>query len=148
MTGIGFPLPLQHPLQFISRQVCPAHGKLGVLNPRPSGAVSMLPAASAPIWGPRAGIGPGTMPLTDVAIRSAKPNPKPSKIGDSLSLFLLVQPAGEKLWRRKYRVDGKEKKSSIGSYPVVGLAEARRRRDHTETLRNLRAIQRADFEKS
>ena len=88
------------------------------------------------------------MPLTDVAIRNAKPRLKPYKLGDSLGLFLLVQRAGGKLWRLKYRVDGKEKKLSIGSYPEVGLAEARRRRDHTETLRNLRAIQSADFEKS
>lgn len=74
------------------------------------------------------------MPLTDVAIRNAKPRPKPYKLGDSLGLFLLVQPAGGKLWRLKYRVDGKEKKLSIGSYPEVGLAEARRRRDDAREL--------------
>ena len=72
------------------------------------------------------------MPLTDVAIRNAKPRPKPYKLGDSLGLFLLVQPAGGKLWRLKYRVDGKERKLSIGSYPEVGLAEARRRRDYPQ----------------
>lgn len=74
------------------------------------------------------------MPLTDVAIRNAKPRLKPYKLGDSLGLFLLVQPAGGKLWRLKYRVDGKEKKLSIGSYPEVGLAEARRRRDDAREL--------------
>ncbi|WP_062344402.1 integrase arm-type DNA-binding domain-containing protein [Novosphingobium sp. CCH12-A3] len=74
------------------------------------------------------------MPLTDVAIRNAKPRSKPYKLGDSLGLFLLVQPAGGKLWRLKYRVDGKEKKLSIGSYPEVGLAEARRRRDDAREL--------------
>jgi integrase len=74
------------------------------------------------------------MPLTDVAIRNAKPRPKPYKLGDSLGLFLLVQPAGGKLWRLKYRVDGKEKKLSIGSHPEVGLAEARRRRDDAREL--------------
>lgn len=74
------------------------------------------------------------MPLTDVAIRNAKPRPKPYKLGDSLGLFLLVQPAGGKLWRLKYRVDGKEKKLSIGCYPEVGLAEARRRRDDAREL--------------
>ena len=74
------------------------------------------------------------MPLTNVAIRNAKPRLKPYKLGDSLGLFLLVQPAGGKLWRLKYRVDGKEKKLSIGSYPEVGLAEARRRRDDAREL--------------
>jgi len=74
------------------------------------------------------------MPLTDAAIRNTKPRPKPYKLGDSLGLFLLVQPAGGKLWRLKCRVEGKEKKLSIGSYPEVGLAEARRRRDEAREL--------------
>lgn len=67
--------------------------------------------------------------LTDVAIRNAKPAPKPYKMGDSHGLFLLVQPTGGKLWRFKYRVDGREKKLAIGPYPEIGLGEARRRRD-------------------
>lgn len=67
------------------------------------------------------------MALTDTAIRNAKPKLKPYKLGDSKGLFLLVQPSGGKLWRVKYRLDGKEKKLAIGIYPDVGLAEARRR---------------------
>ncbi|WP_408587595.1 tyrosine-type recombinase/integrase [Novosphingobium sp.] len=69
------------------------------------------------------------MALTDVAIRNAKPGPKAYKMGDSHGLFLLVQPTGGKLWRFKYRVDGREKKLAIGPYPEIGLGEARRRRD-------------------
>ncbi|MBC2663416.1 integrase arm-type DNA-binding domain-containing protein [Novosphingobium flavum] len=69
------------------------------------------------------------MALTDVAVRNAKPGPKPYKMGDSHGLFLLVQPTGGKLWRFKYRVDGREKKLAIGPYPEIGLGEARRRRD-------------------
>ena len=69
------------------------------------------------------------MALTDVSIRKAKAGPKPYKMGDSSGLFLLVQPSGGKLWRMKYRVDGREKKLAIGRYPEIGLAEARRRRD-------------------
>jgi Arm DNA-binding domain len=47
----------------------------------------------------------------------------------------LVQPSGGKLWRVKYRIDGKEKKKlAIGIYPQVGLAEARRRRDAAREL--------------
>lgn len=74
------------------------------------------------------------MPLTNVAIRNAKPRDKPYKVGDTLGLFLLVQPSGGKLWRVKYRIDGKEKKLAIGIYPQVGLAEARRRRDAAREL--------------
>jgi integrase len=69
------------------------------------------------------------MALTDLAIRKARPGPKPYKIGDSQGLFLLVQPSGGKLWRLKFRVDGLEKKLAIGTYPEIGLGEARRRRD-------------------
>lgn len=69
------------------------------------------------------------MALTDAAIRNAKAREKPYKLGDSGGLFVLVQPSGGKLWRLKYRYNGKEKKLALGTYPAVGLAEARRRRD-------------------
>jgi len=74
------------------------------------------------------------MALTDVAIRNAKPRSKPYKMGDAFGLFVLIQPAGGKLWRFKYRFDGREKKLAIGTYPVIGLAEARRRRDQAREL--------------
>lgn len=69
------------------------------------------------------------MALTDLAIRKARPGPTPYKLADSHGLFLLVQPAGGKLWRLKFRFDGREKKLAIGTYPEIGLGEARRRRD-------------------
>lgn len=69
------------------------------------------------------------MPLTDIAIRNAKPREKPYKLTDGLGLFLLVTPAGGKLWKLKFRIDGLEKKLSLGSYPDVGLSEARKKRD-------------------
>lgn len=69
------------------------------------------------------------MLLTDVAIRNAKPREKPYKMGDSLGLFLLVAKSGGKHWKLKFRVDGVEKKLSLGSYPEVSLTEARKRRD-------------------
>jgi integrase len=74
------------------------------------------------------------MALTDVAIRNAKPRPKPYKMADALGLFLLVQPSGGKLWRLKYRVDGREKKLGFGSYPDVSLSDARKRRDEAREL--------------
>lgn len=83
--------------------------------------------ATGRIWTP-------PMPLTDVAIRNAKPRDKPYKLGDTLGLFLLVQPSGGKLWRLKYRIDGREKKLGLGTYPAVGLGDARRRRDEAREL--------------
>ena len=63
--------------------------------------------------------------LNDVAIRAAKPGPKPVKLSDERGLFLLMQPSGGKLWRLKYRIAGKEKKLSLGRYPDVALRDAR-----------------------
>lgn len=74
------------------------------------------------------------MALTDVAIRSAKPREKPYKLSDAAGLFLLVQPSGGKLWRLKYRIDGREKKLGFGTYPDVGLGEARKRRDEAREM--------------
>jgi integrase len=62
------------------------------------------------------------MPLTDTAIRNAKPGPKPVKLFDERGLFLIVTPSGGKWWRFRYKFDGKEKLLSLGIYPDVPLA--------------------------
>lgn len=69
------------------------------------------------------------MALTDTAIRTAKAGASDRKLADSKGLYLLVTVSGSKLWRLKYRIDGKEKKLALGSYPEVGLKVARARRD-------------------
>ena len=69
------------------------------------------------------------MSLSDIAIKFAKVDSKPTKLSDGNGLFLLVQPSGSKLWRVRYRFAGKDRKLSIGRYPEVSLKEARRRRD-------------------
>ncbi|QRG10184.1 integrase arm-type DNA-binding domain-containing protein [Xanthobacter autotrophicus] len=69
------------------------------------------------------------MPLSDVAVRAAKPQPKPVKLSDGGGLQLLVTPMGGKLWRLAYRFDGKQKQLALGAYPAVGLADARKARD-------------------
>lgn len=69
------------------------------------------------------------MALTDTAIRLAKAEARDRKLADSKGLYLLVTSTGSKLWRLKYRINGKEKKLALGSYPEVGLKDARARRD-------------------
>ena len=74
------------------------------------------------------------MPLTDTAIRNSKPSDKPIKLFDGGGLFLLVTPAGGKWWRLKYRNGGKEKLFSLGTYPEIGLKDARERRELARKL--------------
>jgi integrase len=74
------------------------------------------------------------MPLTNTAIRNAKPGKKPIKLFDERGLYLEVSPAGGKWWRLKYRFRGKEKRLSLGVYPDVALKDARDRRDASRRL--------------
>ncbi|OGB00445.1 MAG: integrase [Burkholderiales bacterium RIFCSPHIGHO2_12_FULL_69_20] len=67
--------------------------------------------------------------MSDAAIRKAKPGEKPRKLSDGGGLYLELQPNGARWWRLKYRIQGKEKRLSLGVYPAVSLADARRRRD-------------------
>jgi integrase len=63
--------------------------------------------------------------LSDKAVQAAKPVDKDIKLFDGDGLFLLVRASGNKLWRMKYRFEGKEKLLSFGQYPEVTLKEAR-----------------------
>lgn len=74
------------------------------------------------------------MPLTDRAIRAMKPASKSYRRADAHGLYIEAFPNGSKHWRLKYRYGGKEKRIALGSYPEVGLAEARRRRDDARSL--------------
>ena len=69
------------------------------------------------------------MALSDSAIRTAKAQDKPYKLSDGGGLFLLIATSGGKLWRLKYRFNGTENLLAIGSYPEVGLKQARERRE-------------------
>lgn len=69
------------------------------------------------------------MALTDIEIRQASAKNREWKLSDSGGLYLLVRPNGSKLWRMKFRAEGKEQKLAFGKYPLVSLKEARIRRD-------------------
>jgi integrase len=72
--------------------------------------------------------------LTNKAVEAAKPRETDYKLTDERGLSLLVMRTGGKLWRFRYRVDGREKMLSLGAYPDVGLAKARERRDEARKL--------------
>jgi hypothetical protein len=75
------------------------------------------------------------MALTDTEIRRAKTKGKAYSISDGGGLHIVVTAVGGKLWRWKYRHEGKEKLMSFGKYPEVTLAMARDR--HVEARRVL-----------
>ncbi|MBA5777030.1 tyrosine-type recombinase/integrase [Stappia sp. F7233] len=74
------------------------------------------------------------MPLTDAKIRNLKTPETEKKISDGHGLYLLLKPAGGRLWRVAYRFGGKQKALALGQYPHVSLAEARQKRDAAKDL--------------
>ena len=71
--------------------------------------------------------------LTIQQVRNAKPIAKSRKLYDRDGLYLVVTPAGSKLWRGKYRVNSREKTLSLRPFPRVGLSEARKLEDPSAT---------------
>jgi integrase len=67
--------------------------------------------------------------LTDLSIKKQLLPEKRREIPDGkiAGLYLVVQPSGAKSWALRYRVAGKPTKLTIGPYPAVDLAVARRR---------------------
>lgn len=75
------------------------------------------------------------MKLSALQVKTAKPKDEDYKTFGGEGLFLLVKKNGNKHWRLKYKVEGKECIVSIGVYPEVSLKEAR---DERATLRKMR----------
>jgi integrase len=70
------------------------------------------------------------MPLSDIQVRSAKPiEGKTRKLSDGGGLQLWVTPTGSKLWNVAYRINGKQRKLSLGLYPTTSLKAAREGRE-------------------
>ena len=73
-------------------------------------------------------------PLTDTAIRKAKSRLKPWCLYDTGGLYIEIAVSGSKLWRLKYRLNGKVKRLALGAYPDVTLVMARERAQRARTL--------------
>src|ERR1700691_19341 len=66
--------------------------------------------------------------LTDLRIQKLPIPAKRDEVPDGKNgLYLVVQPSGAKSWAVRYRANGAPKKLTIGPYPAVSLAAARRR---------------------
>lgn len=57
------------------------------------------------------------MPLTDAAVRNAKPTTKPAKLFDRGGLFLLIQPKGHAAAKKEFA------KKGLGGARVDEIAE-------------------------
>lgn len=74
------------------------------------------------------------MAMTNTHLKALKPADRPTKVSDGGGLHVLVTPKGSKLWRLAYRFGGKQKLLALGSYPAVGLADARAKREDAKRL--------------
>lgn len=69
--------------------------------------------------------------LTDKQCKNATcpADKKRARFTDANGLYLEVSPGGSRRWFWKMYADGKESRLSLGSYPDVSLADARKGRD-------------------
>ena len=65
--------------------------------------------------------------LTVKMVEQSKPTEKRQEIADAVvpGLYLLVQPSGKKSWATRFRIGGRLLKHTLGSWPDIGLTEAR-----------------------
>lgn len=75
------------------------------------------------------------MALTDTFVKQVKPSSKPAgdKYTDGHGMYLLVKTAS-RYWRMDYTINGKRKTLSLGVYPAVSLAQARKLRTAAREL--------------
>jgi len=72
--------------------------------------------------------------LTETRIKAIKPVRYLKKYSDGGGLYLLVTPKGARCWRYRYRFAKRDKKLSLGTYPLTSLASARVRHQFARSL--------------
>jgi hypothetical protein len=80
------------------------------------------------------------MPLTDMLVRNAKPKDKAYFLYDTEKIYIEIAPSGSKLWRIKYRFNGKERRTALfrkpesNYYPAKTIKDARKRLEEIELI--------------
>ena len=77
--------------------------------------------------------------LTDVSVRKIKPDDIEQLLSDGGGLYIRVRSKGDGgaiSFRLAYRIEKKQRWITLGSYPIMTLAEARNRRDQCKALVN------------
>lgn len=67
------------------------------------------------------------MRLTDLQIKNLRPRTKRYETGDGKGLSIRVKPTGDKSWFFRYMFDGAPRIMTLGEYPGISLAGARKR---------------------
>lgn len=69
------------------------------------------------------------MALTVLTIKNLKPRDTIYRVADSGGLCIEITPSGSKLWRWRYKLNGKSQLVALGKFPEVPLEKARKLRD-------------------
>lgn len=72
--------------------------------------------------------------LNDTKLRSLKPKDKLYRETDFDGLCIEIKTTGKKFWRYRFRLHGKQLMMTLGTYPAIGLAEARKKRDEAKAV--------------
>src|SRR5213596_1495950 len=84
------------------------------------------------------------MALSDTRIKALKPKKTgPYEIADDGGLFIEVLPSGAKVWRFRYRLNGRREKITFGAYPDVPLGGEHGARERHRKARELVAAGRS-----
>ncbi len=77
-----------------------------------------------------------TTPLTNTQVEKAKPRDKDYNLFDGEGLTLRIKPSGIKSWLFNYYhpVTKKRKNQTLGQYPAISLANARKKRSEAKDL--------------
>ncbi|MFZ4542193.1 MAG: tyrosine-type recombinase/integrase [Rickettsiales bacterium] len=73
------------------------------------------------------------MALTVLSIKNLKPRDTVYRVADSGGLCIEIAPSGSKLWRWRYKLNGKSQLVALGKFPEVPLEKARKLRDEVRT---------------
>lgn len=75
-------------------------------------------------------------PLTSTQVKLARPADKEYTLSDGDGLLLSVRPSGAKVWLYKYQKPFTKKRTNLtlGQYPSISLADARKKRDEAKSL--------------
>ncbi|MDE2084442.1 MAG: integrase arm-type DNA-binding domain-containing protein, partial [Xanthomonadaceae bacterium] len=72
--------------------------------------------------------------LTAVQLSVLKPRATIYRVADAAGLCIEVRPDGGRSWRYRYRFAGNARMLSLGAYPQISLADARKRRDEARNV--------------